>query len=180
MLAVLAVRTGCVPVSRRCGCSRRAGALHVMCLSRRILALDCALPSSQCSRGWLPPLLLQEMRERGIERNVHTFSALMNVCIKCGQYKLALDVYSDMRAAVSTPTHKMCNRNSFTSPERLLSPPSRALQLRHRTPWLHDCRAAWLACMPPQHPLASMHRALGKQLAPHRAARWITFDRTHS
>lgn len=43
------------------------------------------------------------MRERGIERNVHTFSALMNVCIKCGQYKLALDVYRDMRAAVSAP-----------------------------------------------------------------------------
>lgn len=46
---------------------------------------------------------MQEMRERGIERNVHTFSALMNVCIKCGQYKLALDVYRDMRAAVSPP-----------------------------------------------------------------------------
>jgi pentatricopeptide repeat protein len=41
------------------------------------------------------------MRERGVERNVHTFSALMNVCIKCGQYKLALDVYRDMQAAVS-------------------------------------------------------------------------------
>jgi pentatricopeptide repeat protein len=40
------------------------------------------------------------MRDRGIERNVHTFSALMNVCIKCGQYKLALEVYRDMQAAV--------------------------------------------------------------------------------
>ena len=41
------------------------------------------------------------MRGRGIERNVHTFSALMNVCIKCGQYKMALDVFRDMQAAVS-------------------------------------------------------------------------------
>eukprot|EP00887_Chlorella_sp_A99_P002940 scaffold24.g2940.t1 len=38
-----------------------------------------------------------EMRGRGIQRNVHTFSALMNVCIKCGQYRLALDVYREMR-----------------------------------------------------------------------------------
>lgn len=41
------------------------------------------------------------MRARGIERNVHTFSALMNVCIKCGQYKLALDVYREMKQEVN-------------------------------------------------------------------------------
>lgn len=41
------------------------------------------------------------MRARGIERNVHTFSALMNVCIKCGQYKLALDVYREMKQEAS-------------------------------------------------------------------------------
>jgi pentatricopeptide repeat protein len=40
------------------------------------------------------------MRARGIERNVHTFSALMNVCVKCGQYRLALDVYREMQAEV--------------------------------------------------------------------------------
>lgn len=43
--------------------------------------------------------LMQEMQERGIPCNVHTYSALMNVAIKCGQYRLALDVYRDMRAA---------------------------------------------------------------------------------
>ena len=60
-------------------------------------------PCCSTANKWLPAaccLLSQEMRERGIERNVHTFSALMNVCIKCGQYKLALDVYRDMRALV--------------------------------------------------------------------------------
>ena len=40
------------------------------------------------------------MRGRGIQRNVHTFSALMNVCIKCGQYRLALEVYREMRGEV--------------------------------------------------------------------------------
>lgn len=42
------------------------------------------------------------MQERDIPCNVHTYSALMNVAIKCGQYRLALDVYRDMRAAVGT------------------------------------------------------------------------------
>jgi pentatricopeptide repeat domain-containing protein 1 len=37
------------------------------------------------------------MQRRGVQRNVHTHSALMNVCIKCGQLKLALDVWEDMQ-----------------------------------------------------------------------------------
>ena len=40
--------------------------------------------------------LSREMVERGVERNVHTFSALMNVCIKGGDYQAALGVFSDM------------------------------------------------------------------------------------
>jgi pentatricopeptide repeat protein len=40
--------------------------------------------------------LLDSMRRRGIARNVHTYSALMNVCIKCGQYSRALEVFQDM------------------------------------------------------------------------------------
>lgn len=50
---------------------------------------------------------LQEMQERCIPCNVHTYSALMNVAIKCGQYRLALDVYRDMRAAVSAGQHSV-------------------------------------------------------------------------
>lgn len=42
--------------------------------------------------------LSQEMQQRGVERNVHTFSALMNVCIKAGQYQRALSVYEEMTA----------------------------------------------------------------------------------
>ena len=36
------------------------------------------------------------MRSRGIECNVHTYSALMNVCIKANELDLALDVYKQM------------------------------------------------------------------------------------
>ena len=41
--------------------------------------------------------LANEMRLRNIERNVHTYTALMNVCIKCGKCPLALDTYHHMR-----------------------------------------------------------------------------------
>ena len=57
-------------------------------------------PTPAACRPSLPPPL-QEMRARGIERNVHTYTALMNVCIKCGQYRQALDVFRDMQAEVS-------------------------------------------------------------------------------
>ena len=29
--------------------------------------------------------LVAEMRDRGVERNVHTYTALMNVCVKVGE-----------------------------------------------------------------------------------------------
>ncbi len=41
----------------------------------------------------------REMEERGIPRNVHTFSALMNACIKAGHFHRALDVYEEMKEA---------------------------------------------------------------------------------
>ena len=82
----------------------------------------------------LPPP--QEMRERGIERNVHTFSALMNVCIKCGQYKLALDVYRDMRSLVCAGAQRGDAGGGRGRPAtiRVLS-----LSSRNRTPVLCLC-----------------------------------------
>ena len=48
--------------------------------------------------------LSEEMTQKGIARNVHTFSALMNVCIKAGQYQRALEVYTiDMQAERCMP-----------------------------------------------------------------------------
>ena len=43
------------------------------------------------------------MQERGVELNVHTFSALMNVCIKAGQYQRALSVYEEMTSVGCRP-----------------------------------------------------------------------------
>ena len=40
------------------------------------------------------------MRTRGIPCNVHTFSALMNVCIKANEPELALDVYQQLQASL--------------------------------------------------------------------------------
>ncbi len=43
--------------------------------------------------------LANEMRAHNVERNVHTYTALMNVCIKCGKCPLAMDTYHHMRQA---------------------------------------------------------------------------------
>lgn len=40
--------------------------------------------------------LVGEMRARGIEANIHTYSALMSVCVKCNECDLALDVYQQV------------------------------------------------------------------------------------
>ena len=37
------------------------------------------------------------MKQRDIPCNVHTYSALMSVCMKANELDLALDVYADMR-----------------------------------------------------------------------------------
>jgi pentatricopeptide repeat protein len=41
--------------------------------------------------------LVADMRARGIALNTHTYSAILNVCIKAGQPELALDVYTQAR-----------------------------------------------------------------------------------
>lgn len=41
--------------------------------------------------------LVGEMRARGIACNTHTYSALMNVAIKCGELELALDVFHQLQ-----------------------------------------------------------------------------------
>ncbi|GIL48197.1 hypothetical protein Vafri_4883 [Volvox africanus] len=47
--------------------------------------------------------LNREMVARGVPRNVHTFSALMNVCIKAGQHQAALDVWRELQEAGCQP-----------------------------------------------------------------------------
>ena len=43
------------------------------------------------------------MKAKRIERNVHTYTALMNVLIKCSKHGLALDTYQVMRQDGCTP-----------------------------------------------------------------------------
>lgn len=44
---------------------------------------------------------MAEMRNRNIAANVHTYSALMNVCIKCGELELALEVFNQLQVGTS-------------------------------------------------------------------------------
>lgn len=43
--------------------------------------------------------LVAEMKSYGIACNIHTYSSLMNTCIKCGQYETAEDVYKAIRVS---------------------------------------------------------------------------------
>lgn len=73
--------------------------------------------------------LLAQMKAEGVERNVHTYSALMNVCIKCGQLQLSLEVYQQMmqvREAQARSTLRLA---------------ARCVLLRHAA-WLDMCAAA--------------------------------------
>ena len=45
--------------------------------------------------------LVGEMRARSIACNTHTYSALMNVAIKCGELELALDVFHQLQVTCS-------------------------------------------------------------------------------
>lgn len=47
--------------------------------------------------------LFAEMARCGVERNVHTYTALMNVCIKCQNCPRALETYNTMRQAGCFP-----------------------------------------------------------------------------
>jgi pentatricopeptide repeat domain-containing protein 1 len=41
--------------------------------------------------------LMEEMRSRNIQPNTHTYSSLLNVCVKAGQLNMALGVYNEVR-----------------------------------------------------------------------------------
>lgn len=47
--------------------------------------------------------LVAEMRSKAITLNVHTYSALLNVCLKANELDLSLDVYGRMLAEGVTP-----------------------------------------------------------------------------
>ena len=51
--------------------------------------------------------LVAEMKTREIPCNIHTLSALMNTCIKCAQYNVALDVFHKIQVGVPQ-SHVLC------------------------------------------------------------------------
>lgn len=48
--------------------------------------------------------LMEEMRSRNIQPNTHTYSSLLNVCVKAGQLNMALGVYNEVsgRGSISS------------------------------------------------------------------------------
>ena len=46
--------------------------------------------------------LLWKMRQRGINCNVHTYSCLMNVCIKNNDLDMALNVFQKLQVKLAT------------------------------------------------------------------------------
>ena len=61
--------------------------------------------------------LMAEMRSRNIAANVHTYSALMNVCIKCGELDLALDVFNQLQVCTTAvwPGRALLQQSSLLS-----------------------------------------------------------------
>ena len=50
--------------------------------------------------------LVADMRSRGIALNIHTYTALINTCIKSGNYSLALDVFETLKVTAYSPSSK--------------------------------------------------------------------------
>lgn len=46
--------------------------------------------------------LVADMRGRGITPNIHTYTALINTCIRSGDHTLALDVFKTLQVTSTT------------------------------------------------------------------------------
>lgn len=74
---------------------------------RRLLHSQPPLPSvpqAQCTSPMhldTALALIEEMRSRNIQPNTHTYSSLLNVCVKAGQLNMALGVYNEVRPAAA-------------------------------------------------------------------------------
>lgn len=56
-------------------------------------------PQAQCTNHMHLPTaleLMSEMRQRNVQPNTHTYSSMLNVCIKAGELDLALDVFEQV------------------------------------------------------------------------------------
>lgn len=55
--------------------------------------------------------LVADMRGRGIRPNIHTYTALINTCIRSGDYTLALDVFNTLKVPAPSALTKICIRS---------------------------------------------------------------------
>lgn len=56
-------------------------------------------PQAQCTNHMHLPTALElvyEMRQRNVSPNTHTYSSMLNVCVKAGELDLALDVFNQV------------------------------------------------------------------------------------
>jgi pentatricopeptide repeat protein len=64
------------------------------------ICLCCDAVQAQCTSPMhldTALALIEEMRSRNIQPNTHTYSSLLNVCVKAGQLNMALGVYNEVR-----------------------------------------------------------------------------------
>jgi pentatricopeptide repeat protein len=57
---------------------------------------------AQCTNHMHLPTALElvhEMRQRNVSPNTHTYSSMLNVCVKAGELDLALDVFNQVGRA---------------------------------------------------------------------------------
>lgn len=79
--------------------------LYALCNTMTYTTMISQCGSQQALRRALE--LVAEMRSRGVQCNVHTYSALMNVCIKGEKYEMTLSIYEyTMIYAYSLPYQK--------------------------------------------------------------------------
>lgn len=119
-------------------------------------------PQSQCtgpSQLRRALALARDMRARGVAPNTHTFSSIINVCIKAGEPDMALETYSQVCAAASNGNSlnhaAACARASRTGGRTMPDshPPPHPLPRRQGLtllPWLPAPRPQMLAegCTP--------------------------------
>ena len=70
----------------------------------------------------------------GVERNVHTYTALMNVCIKCQNCAKALETYNTMRQSGCFPN--VVTYNTLIE-----------CALKHTSVWLMHMHMCMCMCM---------------------------------
>lgn len=85
--------------------------------------------------------LMEEMRSRNIQPNTHTYSSLLNVCVKAGQLNMALGVYNEVSADHRQPMHATQAANACVACNTSCYKEAVCKAGLFVWAWLHKCRA---------------------------------------